>query len=175
MKKGYIPKDQRKKSLFLSDDIRTNSGVGTQARQIVLNTAHHFNWVNLGGAINHPEDNKFIDISQDTNNLMGLDDADVKIIPSSGYGDPTKIRRIINHQKPDAIIHFTDPRYWIWLYQMENEIRQKIPMVFYTIWDDVPYPMYNREYYRSDDMHLCISRQTENIVKHVLKDFPKEL
>jgi len=34
--------------------------------------------------------------------------------------------------------------------------------------------MYNREFYRSDDMHLCISRQTENIVKNVLKDHPKE-
>ena len=51
MKKGYISKDQRKKILLLSDDIRTHSGVGTQARQIVLNTAHHFNWINLGGQL----------------------------------------------------------------------------------------------------------------------------
>lgn len=174
MKKGYIPQDQRKKILLLSDDIRTHSGVGTQARQIVLNTAHHFNWINLGGAVNHPENGKFIDISNDTNKLTGLTDSSVKVIPNSGYGDPAKIRQIIAHEKPDAIIHFTDPRYWIWLYQMENEIRQQIPMVFYTIWDDAPYPMYNREFYRSDDMHLCISRQTENIVKNVLKDFPKE-
>ena len=29
MKKGYVPKDQRKKILLLSDDIRTHSGVGT--------------------------------------------------------------------------------------------------------------------------------------------------
>ena len=47
-------------------------------------------------------------------------------------------------------------------------------MIFYTILDDIPYPMYNREFYRSDDMHLCISRQTENIVKNVLKKHPKE-
>ena len=174
MKTGYVPKDQRKKILLLSDDIRTHSGVGTQARQMVLNTAHHFNWVNLGGAINHPDAGKSFDISQDTNNIIGIQDADVKVIPNSGYGDPNIIRHILNQEKPDAIIHFTDPRYWIWLYQMENEIRQKIPMVFYTIWDDVPYPMYNREFYRSDDMHLCISRQTENIVKNVLKDHPKE-
>jgi len=57
---------------------------------------------------------------------------------------------------------------------MENEIRQKIPMVFYTIWDDIPYPMYNREFYRSDDMLLGISKQSVNIVKNVLKDHPKE-
>ena len=57
---------------------------------------------------------------------------------------------------------------------MENEIRQKCPLVFYTIWDDLPYPMYNREYYRSDDMLLGISKQTVNLVKNVLKDHPKE-
>jgi hypothetical protein len=56
---------------------------------------------------------------------------------------------------------------------MENEIRQQCPLIFYTIWDDVPYPMYNREFYRSDDMLLGISKQTVNIVKNVLKDFPK--
>ena len=32
MKKGYIPRDQRKKILMLSDDIRTYSGVGGMAK-----------------------------------------------------------------------------------------------------------------------------------------------
>ena len=31
MKEGYIPKDQRKTILLMSDDIRTNSGVGTMS------------------------------------------------------------------------------------------------------------------------------------------------
>ena len=174
MKKGYIPKNQRKKILLLSDDIRTHSGVGTMSRQIVMNTAHHFNWVNLGGAVKHPDSGKGFDISNEVNKMVGLNDSSVKIIATSGYGDQNILRAIINQEKPDAIIHFTDPRYWLWLYQMENEIRQKIPMVFYTIWDDLPYPMYNREFYRSDDMHLCISRQMENIVKNVLRDHSKE-
>ena len=42
-KKGYIPKDQRKKILFLADDMRVTSGVGTMAREIIEGTAHHFN------------------------------------------------------------------------------------------------------------------------------------
>jgi hypothetical protein len=55
MKEGYIPRDQRKKILMLSDDIRTHSGVGIwQARNIVLNTAHRYKWVNLGGAVTTP-------------------------------------------------------------------------------------------------------------------------
>jgi glycosyltransferase involved in cell wall biosynthesis len=57
---------------------------------------------------------------------------------------------------------------------MENEIRQQCPLIFYTIWDDLPYPMWNREFYRSDDMLLCISKQTKNIVENVLRDHPKE-
>ena len=174
MKEGYIPQDKRKKILMLSDDIRTHSGVGNMAKEIIFNSAHHFNWINLGGAVKHPEAGNAFNVSPDVNKLTGLQDADVKVIACDGYGSAELLRSIITQEKPDAIVHFTDPRYWIWLYQMENEIRQNIPMVFYTIWDDVPYPMYNREFYRSDDMHLCISRQTENIVKNVLKDHPKE-
>ena len=56
------------------------------------------------------------------------------------------LRQVIAQEKPDAIVHFTDPRYWIWMYQMENEIRQQCPLIFYTIWDDLPYPMWNREF-----------------------------
>jgi len=173
MKKGYIPKDQRKKILLLSDDIRTHSGVGSQSREIILNTAHHFNWINLGGAVQHPEAGKGFDLSNDVNREMGLTDSDVKILACNGYGDAHTLRNIIRQEKPDAIMHFTDPRYWIWMYQMENEIRQQCPLIFYTIWDDLPYPMYNRNYYRSDDMLLGISKQSTNIVKNVLRDHPK--
>ena len=173
MKEGYIPRDKRKKILMLSDDIRTMSGVGNMAKEIVFNSAHHFNWINLGGSVQHPEDGKGVDISQDVNKITGLTDADVKVIATNGYGDQGKLRSVIAQEKPDAIVHFTDPRYWIWMYHMENEIRQHCPLIFYTIWDDIPYPMYNKNFYRSDDMLLCISKQTKNIVENVLRDHPK--
>jgi glycosyltransferase involved in cell wall biosynthesis len=173
MKEGYIPREKRKKILMLSDDIRTHSGVGNMAKEIILNSAHHFNWVNLGGAINHPNDGQGFDISNDTNKLTGLTDANVKVIATQGYGNSEILRAIITQEKPDAIVHFTDPRYWVWMYQMENEIRQKCPLIFYTIWDDLPYPMWNRDFYRSDDMLLCISKQTKNLVENVLRDHPK--
>jgi len=173
MKEGYIPKNQRKTILMLSDDIRTHSGVGNMAKEIILNSAHHFNWVNLGGAVKHPEAGKGFDLSPDINAATGLKDSNVKVIASNGYGDQNMLRAVINQTKPDAIVHFTDPRYWVWLYQMENEIRQQCPLIFYTIWDDLPYPMWNREFYRSDDMLLCISKQTKNLVENVLRDHPK--
>ena len=173
MKEGYIPQNQRKNILMLSDDIRTFSGVGRMAKEIIVNTSHHFNWVNLGGAVNHPEHLKGFDLSDEVNRLTGLTDSKVKVVATTSYGDPSILRSMIATEKPDAIVHFTDPRYWIWLYQMENEIRQKCPLIFYTIWDDLPYPMWNRNFYRSDDMLLCISKQTKNLVKNVLKDHPK--
>ena len=174
MKKGYIPKDQRKNILLLSDDIRLTSGVGCQSKEIVLNTAHRYNWVNVGGAVKHPEHGKGFDLSPEVNKMLGITDSSVKVIASDGYGNAPMVRQIIKQEKIDAIVHFTDPRYWIWLYKMENEIRQKIPMVFYTIWDDLPYPIYNRTYYESDDMLLGISKQTVNLVKNVLKEKPKK-
>ena len=174
MKEGYIPKDQRKNILMLSDDIRTFSGVGRMAKEIILNSAHHYNWINLGGALNHPEHMQGFDMSGEVNRLMGLNDSKVIVMATKEYGDPQILRSVLQKEKIDALVHFTDPRYWIWLYQMENEIRQKIPMIFYTIWDDLPYPMWNKNFYRSDDMHLCISKQTKNLVKNVLRDHPKE-
>ena len=120
---GYLPQNERKKILLVCDDIRVHSGVATIAREMVLNTAQHFNWVNVGGAINHPEQGKRLDLSPDTNNNTGLTDASVILYPSNGYGDARMIRQLIQLEKPDAIFLITDPRYFIWLFQIENEIR----------------------------------------------------
>ena len=54
MKEGYIPKEQRKNILLLTDDIRFPSGVGHIGKEIVLNSAHHYNWVNLGRCYEAP-------------------------------------------------------------------------------------------------------------------------
>ena len=171
----YIPKEQRKNILLLSDDLRLSSGVGTVSRTFVMGTAHRYNWFQLGAAVQHPEIGKRIDISQDLNNRLGIPDSSVIIQPNNGYGDPDLIRALLRERKFDAILHFTDPRQWVWLYNMEHELRQNIPIFFYHVWDNLPYPMYNKPYYLSCDWIGCISKQTENIVKTVtdkkLKDW----
>jgi glycosyltransferase involved in cell wall biosynthesis len=174
MKEGYIKKEDRKKILFLCDDIRFNSGIATMAREIVINTSHRFNWVNLGAAINHPEVGKRMDVSEDTNRLTGITDASVTLYPSNGYGDAMLIRQLIEIEKPDAIMIFTDPRYWIWLFQIENEIRKKMPICYLNIWDDFPAPIYNRSFYESCDALFCISKQTKLINELVLGDKTKD-
>jgi glycosyltransferase involved in cell wall biosynthesis len=168
MKEGYIEQSKRKKILLLCDDIRMTSGISTMAREIVLGTAHHYNWVNLGGAINHPDQGKRFDLNGDTNTHAGIDDASVVLYPIHGYGDPMLLKQMIQMEKPDALMMFTDPRYWIWLFQMEHEIRKEIPIIYLNIWDDLPYPMYNKPYYESCDGLLAISKQTENINHSVL-------
>jgi glycosyltransferase involved in cell wall biosynthesis len=165
---GHLPQNERKKILLICDDIRVHSGVATVARELVLNTAQHFNWVNIGGAINHPEQGKRLDLSQDTNINMGINDSSVILYPTSGYGDANLVRQLIVMEKPDAIFLITDPRYFIWLFQIENEIRKKMPIIYLNIWDDYPAPMYNRSYYESCDALLAISKQTKNINTLVL-------
>jgi glycosyltransferase involved in cell wall biosynthesis len=138
------------------------------AREIVIGTAHHYNWVNLGGAINHPDQGKRFDLNEDTNKNAGITDSSVTLYPINGYGDPMLLKQIIAIEKPDALMMFTDPRYWIWLFHMEAEIRKTMPMIYLNIWDDLPYPMYNKSFYESCDALLAISKQTENINRVVL-------
>jgi glycosyltransferase involved in cell wall biosynthesis len=157
----------KKKILLLSDDLRMASGIATMSKELVLGTVHKYDWFQVGAAINHPEAGKVLDVSEDIKNTYGVADANVKILPWNGYGNADLIRQLINSEKPDAILHFTDPRYWTWLYDIEHEIRQNVPLLFYAIWDDLPDPLYNRNYYESCDWIGCISRQTYGIIKRL--------
>jgi len=171
---AYLPPEKRKKILLICDDIRVHSGIATVAREVVLHTAQHFNWVNIGGAIQHPDAGKRFDLSQDTNNSTSLKDSSVTLYPVNGYGDPTLLRSLIQLEKPDAIFIITDPRYFIWLFQMEGELRKKLPIIYLNIWDDYPAPHYNKAFYEACDALLGISKQTVNINKLVLGDKAKD-
>ena len=163
---------KKKKILLLSDDLRMSSGVGTMSREIVMGTLDHYEWVQIGGAIKHPDAGKFIDLNDSVREETGIDNAYLKIIPVSGYGSPELIRHVMATEKPDAILHYTDPRFWEYLYQMEHEIRQEIPIFYYNIWDDLPYPMWNEPFYESCDLIMNISKQTVNIVDNVRQNVP---
>ena len=164
---------KKKKILLFSDDLRMSSGVGTMSREIVLGTAHHFDWVQVGGAIKHPEEGQMFDLSEDVNKDKGIDNASVKVFPVNGYGNPELLRQMINMERPDAIMIYTDPRFWMWLYHMEHEIRQNIPIFYYNIWDDWPAPQYNENYYESCDLIMNISKQTCAIVDEVCARKPR--
>ena len=155
--------------LLLSDDLRMTSGIATISREIVMGTVDRFNWVQLGAGINHNEAGKFVDVDADIRIKTGVPDAELKIIPYNSYGDIVMLRKILSEMKIDAILHFTDPHYWQWLYDAEHEIRQQVPILYYHIWDNVPDPIYNKDYYESCDWLGCISKLTYGIVNRVGK------
>ena len=162
----------KKRILLMSDDLRMTSGVGTMSKEFVLGTVHHYDWVQVGGAIKHPEEGKVVNMDEDVKNMTGVEDAKLTIYPISGYGSQELLREIVSREKPDAIMHYTDPRFWRWFYEMEHEIRQEMPIFYYNIWDDWPAPQYNEFFYESCDLIMNISKQTVNIVNNVRRIRP---
>ena len=69
--------------------------------------------------------------------------------------------------KPDLLWFMTDPRFFIWLWEMENEVRKSIPMIYYHVWDNYPAPEFNKSFYESNDLVCTISKVTDDIVKTV--------
>ena len=53
----------KKKIMLLSDDLRMPSGVGTVSKNFVLGTLDKYDWVQIGGAVKHPDEGKVIDIT----------------------------------------------------------------------------------------------------------------
>ena len=148
------------KIFTISDHPLSPSGVGTQTKYIIegmLKTGK-YQFVSFGGAIKHPNH------SPQKTEEWG---ADWVIWPVDGYGDPDRVRAMIHQQKPDILYFMTDPRFYGWLWQIENEIRQHVPMVYYHVWDNYPYPKFNRPYYLSNDHVACISKLTHDIVETV--------
>jgi len=163
----------KKKILLLADDLRMSSGVGTMSKEFVLGTIDKYDWAQIGGAIKHPESGKVVNMNETCIKETGVKDASLTIYPVNGYGNSDTLRNIMSHEKPDAILHYTDPRFWNWLYEMEHEIRQEIPIFYYNIWDDWPAPQYNQWFYESCDLIMNISKQTVAIVDDVCTNKPR--
>ncbi len=150
----------KKKILVISDSPLAPSGVGTQTKYMIeamLRTGE-FSFVCLAGAVKHS--------SYEPVKVEPWDQ-DWIIHPVNGYGDPNTVRGIINHYKPDALWFMTDPRFYVWLWGMEDEIRPNIPMIYYHVWDNYPYPTFNKSYYDSNDIICTISKVTDDIVRKV--------
>jgi len=172
-KLNKVSKNKKRKILLFSDDLRMSSGVGTMSREIVMGTLDKFDWVQVGGAIKHPDSGKIIDMNTAVREETGIEDASLKVYPTDGYGNPNLLRQLMKTEKPDAIMIYTDPRFWGWLYNMEHELRQEIPIFYYNIWDNYPYPRWNEPFYESCDLIMNISKQTHNIVQNVCQDKPR--
>jgi glycosyltransferase involved in cell wall biosynthesis len=153
----------KKTILVLSDHPLSPSGVGIQTKYMIeamLKTGK-YRFFCLGGAIKH-QDYRVIKTEEWGDDFV--------IQPVDGYGTPDMIRSIIRNEKPCMLWFMTDPRFWGWLWQMEDEIRPLIPMVYYHVWDNFPAPVYNKPWYDSTDVIACISKVTEQVVKEVVPE-----
>tara|TARA_Y100000593_G_scaffold60470_1_gene112112 strand:- start:3563 stop:4834 length:1272 start_codon:yes stop_codon:yes gene_type:complete len=155
-----MSENKKIKILMLGDSPFAPSGVGTQLKYIceALLKTDNFTIINLGGALKHA------DYKPQRTEEYG---EDWTVIPVDGYGTQEMIRSVIWTEKPDLLFFMTDPRYWAWLWEIENEIRPHIPMVYYHVWDNYPYPKYNDKFYQSTDVVFNISKVTHDIVTTV--------
>jgi glycosyltransferase involved in cell wall biosynthesis len=154
---------EKKKILVISDHPLAPSGVGTQTKYVIdsLVRTGRYKFICLGGAVSHPD--------YEPHQIKGPDweDDDWVVHPVDGYGNAEMIRSILWTEKPDVLWFMTDPRFYPWLWQIENEIRPNVPMVYYHVWDNYPPPKYNRKWYRSTDVIASISKVTHDVVSKV--------
>lgn len=145
-----MEKDGKKKIVVLSDHALSTSGVGTQTRHLINGLLEKGCWTfrQLGAAVKHD--------NYDT----VVVNPDFVIKPTDGFGTPEMIRVILATEKPDAILIFTDPRFFTWLFEIEDEIHQTCPIFWWHVWDNEPYPDFNNSYYNATDLINCHSYHT---------------
>ena len=144
----------KKKILIIADHPQIPSGVG-HMNSLICNhlVKSGYDVICFGGAVKHP--------TYEIQNVNGI-----KIYPVDVYGTPDQLRSVMQIEDPDMIFLFTDPRYFEWVWMMEDEIRDKIPIFYYHVWDCDPVPKYNTSWYESCDFISCISKLTYRIVKN---------
>ena len=155
--------EKKIKILTISDHPLLPSGVGSQTKYVIeaLLQTGKFQVISLGGAVQHP------DYTPTKTEQYG---DDWIIFPVDGYSNADQVRATLLHHKPDVLWFMTDPRFYEWLWGIEDEVRSLVPMVYYHVWDNYPYPTYNRRWYEATDVVATISKVTSDIVKTVSPD-----
>lgn len=146
---------EKKKILVISDHALSSSGVGLQTRYLIqgLLEKNKYKFLCLGAAMKH-ENYNVIQVTPD-----------FVIKPIDGFGNKEMIRVLLAQEKPDAIFIFTDPRFFMHIFEMEDEIHQICPIVYWHLWDATPKPEFNKVLYESVDLINCINWPTYEFCK----------
>jgi glycosyltransferase involved in cell wall biosynthesis len=143
---------KKKKILVLSDHALSTSGVGCQTRFLIEGLLHKYpgewSFRQFGAAIKH-----------DNYDTVVVND-DFIIKPIDGFGTKEMLRVTLATEKPDILLIFTDPRFFIWLFEMEDEIHQICPIAWWHVWDNYPAPEFNAVLYEATDLLNCHSHLT---------------
>ena len=152
-----MTEDGKFKVLVLSDHALSTSGVGTQSRHLIEGLLKKGCWSfrQFGAALKH-KDYRTVVVNED-----------FIIKPIDGFGNPDLIRVTLATEKPDVLFIFTDPRFFTWLFEIEDEVRQICPIVWWHVWDNYPYPKFNDVYYQATDLINCHSHMTYTMLKDI--------
>ena len=145
----------KKTILLISDHQLSTSGVATQSRWLVtglLNTGK-YSFRCFGAAVRH-----------DSYETVVVN-PDFIIKPTNGFGDINLLRQTLAQVKPDALMLFTDPRFFMTHFSIEDEIHQICPIVYWHLWDNAPWPDFNSPIYDATDLLNCINYPTYEMVK----------
>ncbi len=156
-----MTKDGKYKVLVLSDHALSTSGVGTQTKHLIegLLKKNAWSFRQFGAALKH----------QDYRTVVVNDDFIIK--PIDGFGNKEMLRVALAAEKPDILFIFTDPRFFYWLFQIEDEIHQVCPIVWWHVWDNYPFPEFNDPFYQATDILNCHSHMTYTMLK---KHYPNK-
>lgn len=132
----------------------STSGVATQSRWLItgLIATGKYSFKVFGGAVKHD--------NYDTITV----NPDFIIKPTNGFGDKNMLRKALAQERPDILLLFTDPRFFIWVWEMEDEIHTVCPIAYNHLWDNTPWPEFNRVLYESTDLINCINYPTYEMV-----------
>ena len=152
--------NKKYKILMLSDHALSTSGVGCQSRFLIDGLIKKGCWSfrQFGAAVKH-ENYNTVFISED-----------FIIKPIDGFGNRELILSTLVSEKPDLLLIFTDPRFFTWLYEIEDEVRKVCPIAYWHVWDNLPAPTFNRYIYEATDLINCHSYLTYEMVKSMFPD-----
>lgn len=145
---------------MLSDHALSTSGVGCQSRFLIEGLIKTGRWSfrQFGAAVRH-----------DSYEVVQVN-PDFVIKPIDGFGNRQLILETLATEKPDLVLIFTDPRFFIWLWEMEDEIRQVCPIAYWHVWDNKPVPEFNKPFYEATDLINCHSYLTYEMVSSLFPE-----
>lgn len=139
------------KILMISDHLLSGSGVGTQGRYLATGLVNTGKYTirQFGAAIRHSD----YSIQQPHPEIL--------IRPIDGFGTKELYRQFLATERPDAVMLFTDPRFFSNLFEVHDEFHQLCPIVYNHLWDQSQFPpLYNKNVYDACDLLNCINRPT---------------
>jgi len=147
---------KRIKVLFVTDDIRQKSGVAIQAYMLMkgLLKTGEYEIVSIAGSL----------VPQNPNPVTF---EGIRLYPTSdGYGNPNLLKTVIQKERPAITVFFSDPRFFVYAFTLDNEIRPFTKFVFYHTWDNEPFPAYNKTWYSACDRIVMLSRFSYEMMRN---------